>query len=103
MILTKSQIAQLSKWAKSGRLIVRPITGDALPEWAKHEFNLARNMVQLLVEYSNSGEMEAKSMERRKRYTAGNRKAWVTRKRQKQAREAAASAEAEARKIGEAA
>lgn len=80
MRLSKSQIAQLSKWANSGRLIVRPITSEELPEWAKHEFILARLISTCLVEYSDSGLLEAKSTERNVRYREGNRKGWVTRK-----------------------
>lgn len=45
MTLTKSQVALLSKWAKGGRLIVRPIMSE-VPEWARHEFDLARAMVE---------------------------------------------------------
>ena len=48
--LTKAQIAQLSKWANGGRLIVRPITSEKLPEWAKHEFMLARSVTSLALE-----------------------------------------------------
>jgi hypothetical protein len=59
-----------------------------VPEWAKHEFMLARSVVSLLVEYSDSGELEAKTIARNKRYREGNSKGWETRKRQKQAREA---------------
>src|SRR5690606_5232845 len=91
MRLTKTQIAQLSKWANDGRLVVRTLSpSDGVPEWAQHEFMLARSVATLLMEYADSGLLEAKSTERMKRYAAGGRKAWVTRKRQ-----AAARAEAE--------
>lgn len=46
MRLTKAQIAQLSKWAKGGRLVAKVIVSDP-PEWAKREFDLAREIVRL--------------------------------------------------------
>ena len=111
MTLTKSQLAQLSKWAKSGRLIVRPITSDDLPEWAKHEFRLARMCVALMCDgikwrdakekrrntaasrealLSVLGEARAKSERKMKSYRVGAKAAWVSRKRQAIARAEAA-------------
>ena len=84
--MTKAQIAQLSKWANEGRLVVRPITSEELPEWAKHDFILARRISALLMEYADSGLLEAKSTDRMRRYSIGGRKGWETRKKQAAAR-----------------
>ena len=103
MRLNKPQIELLSKWANSGRLIVRPILSpDDTPEWAKHEFILARLVSGILMEHSKSGLLEKNSGAKRDRYKNSNRKGWVTRKRQKLAR-AASRAEAEAGKMEDAA
>lgn len=112
MTITKSQLAQLSKWAKTGRLITQPVLPpEVIPEWAKHEFRLARMCVALMrdgmkwrdaqaVKHSKAvtretilsvlGEKKAKSERKAKSYRVGSRAAWASRKRQ-----AAARAEAE--------
>ena len=91
MRLNKPQIEQLSKWANSGRLIVRPVLPpEQTPEWAKHEFILARLVCSILMKHSKSGLLEADSNTRRERYRQSNAKGWRTKKRL-----AAARAEAE--------
>ena len=111
-MISKSQLDLLSKWAKGGRLIVRPILGDAVPEWAKHEFRLARLCAALMRDgmrwrdeqavkaakrqvsretlSSVLAKIEAKSRVKPKNYRDGAIKAAATRKRMAAARAVAA-------------
>ncbi len=48
MKLNKSQLSQLAKWAKGGRLYVRVVlTPEMIPEWGKRDFDLARELVRM--------------------------------------------------------
>jgi hypothetical protein len=116
--LTKAQIAQISKWAKSGRLIVQPVMpAESIPEWAKYEFRLARAVVDVMrdgVKWQDAkaakqaregvsrealssilAKIEGKTTEKSTSYRKGARKAWATRKKQ-----VAARAQGEAAEMG---
>ena len=91
---TQSQLDQLSKWANDGRLIVRPITREPIPEWAQQEFLLAKRLIRTLLEMKRliPPEIQAETASRKtRRYQQGASKGWRTRKAQAAARKGKAA------------
>lgn len=97
MRLTKSQIEYLAKEARNGRLYVGT-TDKAQPAWLLLQLSaVMKEMTRILsiMELSDFYESETKS--KVARYSEGNKRGWVTKKRQARAR----AAQAEAHNTGE--
>jgi hypothetical protein len=93
MRFTNTQLEWLSKMANDGRLIVRPITAEPVPEWAKHEFLLAKQLLRELFEMKRlvpAEILEKSASTKMRRYQKAASKGWKTRRALASARQAMA-------------